>query len=411
MENYYDILIIGGGAAGFFTAINAAEALPNRRIAILEKAKEGLNKVKISGGGRCNVTHGEFMPKGLTKNYPRGEKELLGPFHKFMTGDTFEWFENRGVPLNIEEDGRVFPISNSSQSIINCFLNEAMKYKVECHYQSNVVKIISKEDAWEVHTSKEIFRAENLVVATGSSPKSWEMLEHIDCKMIPPVPSLFTFHCDDNRLKELQGLSTEVIVKVLDESKKSVLESQGPLLVTHWGMSGPAILKLSAWGARFLFAENYKFLLKINWVPKYTIESIKSILQELQTTQAKKKCTNTSAFNLPKRLWQRLLETTDLTEQRWADISKKQIQSLILELTEAVYAIDGKSTYKDEFVTAGGVDLKQINFKNFTSKKHIRLYFAGEVLDVDAITGGFNFQHAWTSGYLVAQDLIEKYKE
>lgn len=411
MENYYDILIIGGGAAGFFTAINVAEVLPNKRIAILEKAKEGLNKVKISGGGRCNVTHAEFIPKTLTENYPRGEKELLGPFHKFMTGDTFEWFEQRGVPLHIEEDGRVFPVSNSSQTIINCFLNEANKYNVECHYQSNVIKIIPKEKTWEVHTSKEIFQTENLVIATGSSPKVWRMLELIDCEIIPPVPSLFTFHCEDDRLKDLQGMSTEVAVEVLDKNQKVILKSQGPLLVTHWGMSGPAILKLSAWGARKLYAKDYKFLLKINWVPQYSLEAVKNTLQKLQVVEAKKKCNNTSAFNLPKRLWRRLLETSNLSDQRWADLSKKQMYDLILELTAGKYTIDGKSTYKEEFVTAGGLDLKQINFKNFSHKSKQNLYFAGEVLNIDAITGGFNFQNAWTSGYLVAQDLTLRYKE
>jgi len=408
VENYYDILIIGGGAAGFFTAINAAEALPNKRIAILEKAKEGLNKVKISGGGRCNVTHAEFLPRPLTTNYPRGEKELLGPFHKFMTGDTFAWFEERGVPLHIEEDGRAFPVTNSSQTIIDCFLHEANKHGVQCFYQSNVTKVIPQNDNWEVHTSKEIYHTSNLVIATGSSPKVWRMLNKMDCDIVDPVPSLFTFHCNDSRLQELQGLSTDVFVSVLDENQKSILDSSGPLLVTHWGMSGPAILKLSAWGARELFAKDYKFKIKINWIPQYNPESVIEVLQQLQSIEAKKKCFNTTAFDLPKRLWRRLLQAANMEEQRWADVSKAQMQDFIKELTQGIYVIDGKSTYKDEFVTAGGVALKQINFKNFTSRKHSGLYFAGEVLDVDAITGGFNFQHAWTSGYLVAQDLINK---
>lgn len=411
MENYYDILVIGGGASGFFTAINAAKGLPDKKVAILEKTKEGLNKVRISGGGRCNVTHGEFLPKPLSENYPRGEKELLGPFHKFMTGDIFAWFEERGVPLHIEEDGRAFPTTNSSQTIIDCFLQEANKYGVECFYRTNVTRIELEGELWKISTSKEVFYAADLVMATGSSPKVWRMLSSMEYDIVDPVPSLFTFHCEDSRLEDLQGVSAETSVEVLDAEGKSVLHSHGPLLVTHWGMSGPAILKLSAWGARELHALDYKFSLRINWIPTHNEESALKTLQQLQKEEPRKKCINTPGFDLPRRLWQRLLQTTEMEEVRWADISKVQMQTLIKELTEGVYAIDGKSTFKEEFVTAGGVALKQIDFKNFTSKRQNNLYFVGEVLDVDAITGGFNFQHAWTSGFLVAQDLLNKHSE
>lgn len=411
MKNYYDILVIGGGASGFFTAINAAKDLPNKKVAILEKTKEGLNKVRISGGGRCNVTHGEFLPKPLSENYPRGEKELLGPFHKFMTGDTFTWFEERDVALHIEEDGRAFPTTNTSQTIIDCFLQEANKYGVECFYSANVTRIELEEGLWKVSTSKEVFYATDLVVATGSSPKVWRMLSSMEYDIVDPVPSLFTFHCEDSRLEDLQGVSAETSVEVLDAKGKSVLHSHGPLLVTHWGMSGPAILKLSAWGARELHALDYKFSLKINWIPTYNEESALNVLQKLQKEEPRKKGVNTPGFDLPKRLWQRFLKTTNIEEMRWADITKVQMQTLVKELTEGVYTIDGKSTFKEEFVTAGGVALKQINFRNFSSKRQDNLYFVGEVLDVDAITGGFNFQHAWTSGFLVAQDLISKHSE
>jgi len=411
VENYFDILVIGGGASGFFTAINAAKDLPNKKVAILEKTKEGLNKVRISGGGRCNVTHGEFLPKPLSENYPRGEKELLGPFHKFMTGDTFAWFEERGVPLHIEEDGRAFPTTNSSETIIDCFLQEASKYVVTCFYRTNVVRIAYEEDLWKVSTSKEDFFAADLVIATGSSPKVWRMLCGMEFDIVDPVPSLFTFHCDDPRILDLQGVSAETIVEVLNADGKSVIDSYGPLLITHWGMSGPAILKLSAWGARKLHALDYKFSLKINWIPTHNEETALQALQQVQKAEPRKKSGSTPTFDLPRRLWQRLVKVTGVDEMRWADISKAQMLALIKELRAGVYQIDGKSTFKEEFVTAGGVDLKQIDFKNFASKQNDNLYFVGEVLDVDAITGGFNFQHAWTSGFLVAQDLIKKHSK
>lgn len=411
MENYYDILVIGGGASGFFTAINAAKELPNKKVAILERTKEGLNKVRISGGGRCNVTHGEFLPKPLSENYPRGEKELLGPFHKFMTGDVFAWFEERGVPLHIEEDGRAFPTTNSSETIIDCFLQEADRYGVTCFYRTNVTRIEKENKLWKVFTSNEVFYATNLVMATGSSPKVWRMLSRMGYDIVDPVPSLFTFHCEDPRIADLQGVSAETSVQVLDASGKSVLNSDGPLLVTHWGMSGPAILKLSAWGARELHALDYKFSLKINWIPTHNEDSALRELQQLQKEEPRKKCENTPSFNLPRRLWQRLVQISGIDEVRWADVSKVQMQALIKELSEGIYAIDGKSTFKEEFVTAGGVALKQIDFNNFTSKRQENLYFVGEVIDIDAITGGFNFQHAWTGGFLVAQDLIKKYAE
>lgn len=409
MKNKYDVLIVGGGASGFYAAIQIAEHLPKLKIAILEKAKEGLNKVKISGGGRCNITHAEFLPKALSENYPRGEKELLGPFHKYMTGDVFEWFESHGLPLKIEEDGRVFPISDSSQSVINCFLEQTSKHGVDCLYQQNVSEISRQEDKWFVQTKNAQYSARYLIIATGSSPAVWRMLQKdLDLSIVKPVPSLFTFHCSDSRITDLPGLAAEVEVKVLHQDLKQNLSAQGPLLITHWGFSGPAILRLSAWGARILHDLDYKFNIAVNWW-KISKEQAVADLMVLKIAEAKKNAQNTNLKDLPKRLSTKLYETAGISSQiKWADLNKEQIDSLAEQLTHSVFEITGKSTFKDEFVTAGGVDLKQINFRSFSHKELPNLYFTGEVLDIDAITGGFNFQNAWTSAYLAAQDIVNK---
>ena len=408
MPDNCDILIIGGGAAGFFTAINTAEKNPQLKIILLERGKEVLTKVKVSGGGRCNVTHAEFLPKELTQNYPRGEKELLGPFHSFMTGDTIEWFSKRGVELKIEEDGRMFPITDSSQTIIDCFVSETERLGVDV-LKSQSVKTIKKEDEfWKIKTTSEEFSAEKLVIATGSNPKIWKLLEGLDHTIIPPVPSLFTFNIDDKRIKDLPGLSTEASVKVLNENAKTVLESEGPLLITHWGMSGPAILKLSAWGARLLEPTKYHFSIQVNWLLDFSSSEIIEKFKNLKIELAKKLVTKNAQFDLPKRLWKSLVEASNISETTtWADISKEQIVALASQLTEGIFDVHGKSTFKEEFVTAGGVKLKEVDFKTFESKKHKNLYFAGEVLNIDAITGGFNFQNAWTGGYLVAQSIAK----
>ncbi|GAB5398872.1 MAG: NAD(P)/FAD-dependent oxidoreductase [Aureisphaera sp.] len=404
MSTDFDIIIIGGGAAGFFTAINAAENNPNLSIAILERGKEVLTKVKVSGGGRCNVTHAEFVPLDLSMNYPRGEKELLGPFHTFMTGDTIAWFEERGIELKIEEDGRMFPISDSSQTIIDCFVSEAKKAGVTLLKNHSVKEILTSQDRWRVVTVSDTFSAEKLVVATGSNPKIWNMLQGLGHRIIDPVPSLFTFNITDERISDLQGLSTEVQVKVLSEAGKVLLESAGPLLITHWGMSGPAILKLSAWGARMLEPLNYQFSIQVNWLGDATDIEVMQALMELKNLHPKQTLHKYAQFELPKRLWQRFVKASGIeVSEIWADVPKKKLQRLTSELTQGIYRVHGKSTFKEEFVTAGGVDLKEVNFKTFESKLLPNLYFAGEVLNIDAITGGFNFQNAWTGGYIVAQ--------
>lgn len=400
-----DIIVVGGGAAGFFAAINIAEQNPELTVAILERGKEVLTKVKVSGGGRCNVTHAEFIPQELVKNYPRGEKELLGPFHTFMTGDTIEWFEKRGVELKIEEDGRMFPISNSSQTIIDCFLFEAKKHNVSVLKNQPVISIANDGGLWRLKTKGDEFTCKKLVMATGSNPKIWRLLEDLGHKVTAPVPSLFTFNIKDDRIKDIPGVvAQDVEVEVVGTN----LFSEGPLLITHWGMSAPSILKLSAFGALELAKRNYKFQIKINFI-KTTTEDAILRLKELKQESPKKTIANYAQFNLPRRLWVQLVLASKIgANDRWADANKNQIEALANELTKAMFNVNGKSTFKDEFVTAGGIDLREVNFKTFESKQHENLYFAGEVMNVDAVTGGFNFQNAWTGAYVVAQNIMKQ---
>ena len=400
MNQNFDIIIVGGGAAGFFTAINIVEKNPKLKVAILERGGDVLQKVRISGGGRCNVTHACFEPNELVKFYPRGEKELRGPFHQFGSGDTIEWFENHGVELKVEADGRMFPVSNSSQTIIDCFLQATQKLGIAVLTGQSVQSIFKKENEWKIETQIENYLAEKLILATGSNPKIWEMLQTFGHVVVSPVPSLFTFNIKDSRIKELPGVAALVTVKVKD----SKLTSTGPLLITHWGMSGPAILKLSAWGARILHDKNYQFTIFVNWLNDADQEEVEKKLKELKQEHAKKSVSKKSPFELTNRLWESLVIASGIEiETKWADLSKTQLQSLTNQLTNGTFQVNGKSTFKEEFVTAGGIDLKEINFKTMESKLHENLYFAGEIVNVDAITGGYNFQNAWTSGFIVAK--------
>ncbi|MEL6811619.1 MAG: NAD(P)/FAD-dependent oxidoreductase [Bacteroidota bacterium] len=409
MKKSFDILIIGGGAAGFFTAINIAEMKPGTSIAILERGKDVLTKVKVSGGGRCNVTHAQFLPKELSLNYPRGEKELLGPFHRFMTGDTMAWFEKRGVELKIEEDGRMFPVTDTSQTIIDCFEKETDRLGISVNKNQPVREIGQEGDRWRVETNSAIFLAKKIVVATGSNPKIWKLLETLGHHIVAPVPSLFTFNIKDSRIIDLPGISKQVSVKVLSQEGKLLLESEGPLLITHWGMSGPAILKLSAWGARLLEPIGYKFGIVVNWLWDVSSAQALEDLMDLKHQNPKQTILKYAQFELPKRLWQSLVKASGIsTDEIWAEITKKKLQNLADQLTRSHFKVNGKSTFKEEFVTAGGVDLKEVNFKTFESKVHRDLYFAGEVLNIDAITGGFNFQNAWTGGFIVAKAISDE---
>lgn len=420
----FDVIIIGGGAAGFFAAIHIAETSKNLKVAIIERGKEVLTKVKVSGGGRCNVTHAEFDPSELVKNYPRGGKELLGPFYTFSSGDTVAFFEKRGVLLKIEKDGRMFPVTNSSQTIIDCFLTEIDRLGITVLKNSSVVAFApsqSKDNlgGWMVESYKKTYQAKKLLVATGSNPKIWKMLEGLGHTIESPVSSLFTFNIKDDRIKGIQGVSTNAYVQVKSKSNNGnrvvinlksrlpqtpILESEGPLLITHWGMSGPAILKLSAWGAKILNDYKYNFKIIVNWLPDYHIGGVLSLLMEIKEVEAKKTILRTNAVDIPRRLWINLVKASGISDKtKWGDVSKIQLQNLTDQLTKSEFFVEGKSTFKEEFVTAGGVDLKEINFKTFESKVHPNLYFAGEIINVDAITGGFNFQNAWTGAYIAAK--------
>jgi predicted Rossmann fold flavoprotein len=393
------IIIIGGGAAGFFAAITVAEANPKADIIILERGKNVLEKVKISGGGRCNVTHACFVPRELTKNYPRGERELMSPFSKFAAGDTIDWFDKRGVELKIEDDGRMFPVSDDSQTIVDCLYNTATRLGVKVLKGFRVDDLaMSADGKWQIQTPERRFQADKLMLATGSSTAVWTILERLGHTIIKPVPSLFTFNIKDERLKDLLGISVPM-AEISVENEK--LRGNGPLLITHWGVSGPAILKMSAWGARIFHDKQYHFKIKINWTNGYSLKDVEDNLMDCKMElHPKKYVSNTPQYDLPNRLWQRLVWASEIGETaRWADISKRQIQNLAGQIAQGIYEVKGKSTYKDEFVTAGGVRLDEVNFKTFESKLLPNLYFSGEVLDIDAITGGFNFQAAWSGAW------------
>ena len=413
MRQLYDVIILGAGACGLFTAINIAEGAPHKRILILEKGKEALGKVGISGGGRCNLTNGEPNLREFVKNYPRGNRELLGAFSRFSNKDTVKWFETHQVALKEEGDGRVFPLSNSSQTIIDCFLSLAKKYNIEILYKQNVHAFSYEEEEWKVQAT-EVFHSRNLVVATGSNPKVWQLLSQLGHTIVPPVPSLFTFATEDSFIEGLAGVSKEVNAKLLATDHSSLkiplLEKQGlvgALLVTHWGFSGPVVLRLSAFAARDLAQLDYKFALQINWLAEEEIlssEEALSILQEEKQKHPRKELQNHCPFNLSKKLWNKLLERSGaLPHLLWAELNKAQLHALAHTLTHSIFPIEGKATFKEEFVTAGGVSLKEIDFKSFRSKLFPTLYIGGEALDIDAVTGGYNFQNAWSSGYLIAE--------
>jgi predicted Rossmann fold flavoprotein len=397
----YDILVIGGGAAGFFAAIHVQEKNPMLKIAILEKGKDVLQKVKISGGGRCNVTHQCFEPKELVKYYPRGHKELLSPFYSFGPQETINWFAQKNVKIIAETDGRMFPESNSSQTIIDCFLKAAMQANIEVITQTNVNYIQkNSQNIWEVNTPNQTFEAQHLLIATGSNPKIWEICKSINHQIISPVPSLFTFNVQDKQLHELMGNSCTVALSIKD----SKLISAGQMLITHWGFSGPAVLKLSAWGARELFDKKYLFTLVVNWLNE-PFDEIKNQIVAFKDQNSKKTISNKIFSQFTQRLWEYLIHKSQIKlSKKWADVSKQEMNQLCNTLHASHYGVNGKSTFKEEFVTAGGIDLKNVNFKTMESKITPNLYFAGEILNIDALTGGFNFQNAWTSAYLFAEN-------
>ncbi|WP_312767531.1 NAD(P)/FAD-dependent oxidoreductase [Epilithonimonas sp.] len=394
------VIIIGGGAAGFFTAANLDE---NKfYVTILEQNSDVLQKVKISGGGRCNVTHACFDPRELVNFYPRGNRELLSVFTKFQPGDTMDWFESRNVPLKIEKDNRVFPTTDSSQSIINILINEVRNKGFEIRNQVSVSEIIKEDDIYFINTKSESYTADVVVYTTGSSPKSLKIIGNLGHKIIEPVPSLFTFNIKDDLLKDLPGTSfANAEIKI--PSLKT--EDAGPLLITHWGLSGPAVLKLSAWEARTLAKLKYKFDIEVNFISK-SISEAEELLKNFKNENPKKSVGQAKIFDITNRFWNKILEVNKIDpEKQMANLSKKEMDQIFEYICQKRFAVTGKSTFKDEFVTAGGVDLKEINFKNMSSKILSDFYISGEVLDIDAVTGGFNFQACWSEAWLIAQHL------
>ncbi len=400
------LLIIGGGAAGFFCAINAARLNPQLDVLIVEKSNKLLSKVKVSGGGRCNVTHACFEMDEMIRRYPRGAQFLKKAFHQFFTTDTIKWFSERGVELKTEPDGRMFPVSNSSQTIIDCLLREVNKYKIEIVLNRDVRKLTMENSQFHVHFSnEEIVKADFVCIACGGYPKStpFEWIKELGHTIEEPVPSLFTFNMPGNPITELMGVVAEnASVKIIGTK----LQEQGPLLITHWGMSGPVILRLSAWGARELASRQWKFSVMVNWVAEFNEQSLREKFQELRFEIASQKINNKNNFGLPARLWEFLLIQSGIKpETRWADLPVKEQNKLIRNICQYECSITGKTTFKEEFVTAGGIKLNEVSADTMMSKKIPNLFFAGEIVDVDGITGGFNFQHAWTSGFIAGKTI------
>lgn len=396
------VVVLGGGAAGFFGAITCASL--GNKVILLEKTRQLLSKVRISGGGRCNVTHACFDPALLVKNYPRGGLELRGPFSRFQPKDTIEWFENRGVTLKTEEDGRMFPITDSSETIINCLLNAAKKVGVDIELESGVQNIQKKAEGFllELSNGKQL-ETSRLLMATGSAPKIYPILETLGHRIVPLVPSLFTFNIPTSPFLELAGISVPEASVHLPQFNMTQI---GPLLLTHWGISGPAVLKLSAWAARELHQVDYQSDVIINWLPSLTEDELRKRLLAIKKEQAGRQLASEPIFSLPKQLWKMLIKQAALPEEtRWTDISHRQIEALLTQLRATRLKIEGKTTYKQEFVTCGGVALEEVNFKTMESRLCPGLFFAGEILNIDGVTGGFNFQNAWTTGWIAGNSL------
>jgi predicted Rossmann fold flavoprotein len=395
------IVVVGAGAAGFFGAIAFKEANPDSHVMLLEKARQVLAKVRISGGGRCNVTHSCYDISQLVKNYPRGEKALRSAFTRFQPQDTVDWFLKRGVTLKTESDGRMFPITDSSETIINCLMKTAQTAGVDLRVESGIQHIEKLSNGFNVFLqNEECLTCDKLLIATGSSTKVYEIIKSLGHTIIPLVPSLFTFNIPHSPLKELSGVAVQ---KVNLKIENTSLEQTGPLLITHFGFSGPAVLKLSAWGARILAMREYKAALHINWLPDISHEDLKNMILSYKHNNPLKLITSESPLNLPKNLWKQLISpflSDKENPPKWVEVSQKQLNKIVEKLKKDIYQIQGKTTFKEEFVTCGGVSLQEVDFKNMESRICKNLYFAGEVLDIDGVTGGFNFQNAWTTSWI-----------
>lgn len=407
------LIVIGGGAAGFFCAVNAARMNPELEIFILEKSNKLLSKVGVSGGGRCNVTHACYDIQEMSKKYPRGGSFVKKAFHQFFTTDTINWFEERGVKLKTEKDGRMFPVTDSSQTIINCLLSEAQQYGVKILMKTEVKTIVKEDDWFKLELSNgELLTSDFICIASGGYPKTsmFEWLTKLGHSVEEPVPSLFTFNLPAGQagmpkhpITKLMGVTVpNACVKIVGTK----LIQSGPLLITHWGLSGPAILKLSAWGARELADKNYDFTVLLNWLPEFNEQQLSEQFQKIRFDIAAQKIANKNPFGLPQRLWEFILESSGVkTDIRWADLPAKEQNKLIKNLCAAEFNVKGKTTFKEEFVTAGGIKLNEIDHNTMMSKVVPNIFFAGEILDVDGVTGGFNFQHAWTSGFIAAKNV------
>jgi predicted Rossmann fold flavoprotein len=408
MSSTPKIAIIGGGAAGFFAAIAAKQHWPDASVSLLEKSNKFLSKVKISGGGRCNVTHDSPDINELSKAYPRGSAQLRKAFHQFSATDTVQWFENRNIPLKIYPDGCIFPLANDSQVIIDCFLNTCRQLGVKLQLQQHISNIVVNSENVSIQNNEEIQTYDQVIICAGGHPKrsSLNWLESIGLEMIEPLPSLFTFNMPKNPICELMGT---VVPNATVKIEGTKLSGQGPLLITHWGMSGPAVLLLSAWGARLLAEKNYHFHVLVNWLDQKKEETLRQELQHTIAAHSAKKLSNWNPTPLTNRLWNHLLERAEISpDLRWAEIGKKALNKLVNTLINDRFEVQGKTTFKEEFVTAGGVALSEIDFQTMKSKKFPRLSFAGEVLDIDGITGGFNFQAAWTTGFIAGKHALGK---
>ena len=398
------VAIIGGGAAGFFAAISVKENHPNHQVILFEKTSKVLSKVKVSGGGRCNVTNNCTDISDLCDAYPRGGKKLKSLFYQFSTTDTIDWFETRGVPLKTEKDGRIFPVSNNSQSIIDCLIGEINRLKIALELGKTIENIEHEKIGWKLKFKDQPNQKfDVIIIATGGSPKlkGFEWLQKLGHNIIHPIPSLFTFNMPNEPIIELMGL---VVENTRVRIKNSKIQTEGPLLITHWGMSGPSILKASAFGARLLSEQEYQFEIEVNWIDETNMDLLFNKLQQYSQLHPQKGIGNHKAFMIPNRLWIYLLSKVEIpVEKKWNEIGKKKFRQLITILTQDIYKVSGKTTFKEEFVTCGGIDLNEINLNTMESKKVNNLYFAGEVIDVDAITGGYNFQAAWSGGYVAGK--------
>lgn len=404
----FDLIIVGGGAAGFFGAIQAAELQPGMKIVILEKTNKLLSKVRISGGGRCNVTHHCFERTALSHHYPRGQKPLKSLFRKYQAEDVVKWFDQKGVKLKAEEDGRMFPVTDSSETIIDCFLDQANQHNIKIEMNSGVEEIKILPDGFELICENKKFKARKILIALGGHPNAnaYMLLKKIGHTIAPLIPSLFTFNDSQKEFKDLMGVSVPNGVVRIAGTKFS---QEGPILITHWGLSGPAVIKLSAWAAEYFHQHKYEATVLVSWIKETQEETVRKFLADYKSTNKKRKVYSHPLYELPQRLWTRLCELAEIEDQKiWDELSNKNLNKLLELLIRCPFKIKGKTTFKEEFVTCGGVDLNGVDLETMESKKIKNLFFAGEVLNIDGETGGFNFQAAWTTAYIAAKKIADR---